>query len=250
MKIFVSHIGEESKLAMVLKEWVESSFAGQCEVFVSSDEVSIPAGSKWLEKIDEALEDAAVLVVLCSKKSLARPWINFETGCCWNKKVPIIPVCHSGQKRNLLPPPISSFQALELEDDKFVNRFLAGLGDHLGFPKVPRIDEANMKKELLAATSSNGSEPESLPEAPIDGGGEELAPDLLEILKVLAQIADNHPTVERLASGFSASVHRMKYFLEQLDERNLISRSYAMGRPSTVTLSAEGRKYLFERGML
>ena len=51
----------------------------------------MPAGSKWLEEIDQALAAAVVLLVLCSPASLRRPWINFETGCGWIKRVP----CHS-----------------------------------------------------------------------------------------------------------------------------------------------------------
>ena len=56
MNVFISHISEEAHIAKVLKEWIESSFLGQCDVFVSSDKEDIPAGSKWLDQIDTALE--------------------------------------------------------------------------------------------------------------------------------------------------------------------------------------------------
>jgi hypothetical protein len=58
MKLFISHISEEASLALVLKDWIESSFAGQCQVFVSSDKDDIPAGSRWLDEIDKALVGA------------------------------------------------------------------------------------------------------------------------------------------------------------------------------------------------
>ena len=77
MKIFISHISEEAPIALVLKNWIESSFIGQCDVFVSSDLDDIPAGSKWLKKIEQALDSAVVIVVLCSPLSLLKPWINF-----------------------------------------------------------------------------------------------------------------------------------------------------------------------------
>src|ERR1044072_1906616 len=108
-KIFLSHISEEAPLAKVLKEWIESTFAGQCEVFVSSDKSSNPPGSRWLDLIDSALTDSKAFIVLCSPSSLRRPWINFETGCGWIKRVPVIPLCHSGQKSGQLPMPISLF---------------------------------------------------------------------------------------------------------------------------------------------
>ncbi|HYR02507.1 MAG TPA: toll/interleukin-1 receptor domain-containing protein, partial [Syntrophobacteria bacterium] len=85
MRVFISHISEEAPLAHVLKDWIESSFAGQCDVFVSSDKDDIPAGSKWLEEIESALGSASALIVLCSPSSLSRPWISFETGCGWIK---------------------------------------------------------------------------------------------------------------------------------------------------------------------
>ena len=59
MIIFMSHITEEAPIAEVLKDWIESSFLGQCEVFVSSDRDSMPAGSKWLEEIDQEIGRAS-----------------------------------------------------------------------------------------------------------------------------------------------------------------------------------------------
>jgi hypothetical protein len=151
MRVFISHISEEAPLAHVLKDWIESSFAGQCDVFVSSDKDDIPAGSKWLEEIESALESASALIVLCSPSSLARSWISFETGCGWIKHVPIIPICHSGQKKASLPPPLSMLQALELDDQDFVYNLLSSLAKHLGFGKVPRIDQAAMRSQLTEA---------------------------------------------------------------------------------------------------
>ena len=34
MKVFISHIAEEAALASVLKDWIESTFLGQVDVFV------------------------------------------------------------------------------------------------------------------------------------------------------------------------------------------------------------------------
>jgi hypothetical protein len=151
MRVFISHISEEAPLAHVLKDWIESSFAGQCDVFVSSDKDDIPAGSKWLEEIESALGSASALIVLCSPSSLSRPWISFETGCGWMKHVPIIPICHSGQKKASLPSPLSMLQALELDEQDFVYDLLSGLAKHLGFGKVPRIDQAAMRSQLTEA---------------------------------------------------------------------------------------------------
>lgn len=151
MKVFLSHIHEESIVAKVLKDWIESTFSGQIEVFVSSDIKDVPAGSRWLSEIDSALTSSSLFVMLCSPTSISRSWINFEAGCAWTKKVPLMPVCHSGMLKNLLPSPISTFQAIEIESRRFVDDFFESLKIHFKIPKLPRISKEEMVKELRKA---------------------------------------------------------------------------------------------------
>lgn len=251
MKIFISHITGEVSIASVMKEWIESSFVGQCDVFVSSDKDDIPAGTKWLEEIDKALEDAVALIVLCSPASLSRPWINFETGCGWIKRVPVIPICHSGQKKGALPPPISMFQALELEDKSFVNDLLSSLAKHLGFSKIPRIDESCMKKELVAATAAVESKAVSPPEVDSTTAKSEFPQECIEILKALGKTTSTDITAGQLAASFNMPEQRMQYFLDLLYDKGLINRQlYVMGKPSKYSLKSNGRRYLFEKGLL
>src|SRR4051812_47057901 len=112
-KIFISHISDESVLAVILKNRLLKDFLGLIDVFVSSDEVSIDAGANWLEAIKSALESARVELVLCSKASIKRPWINFEAGAGWLKGLPIVPICHTGLRPNDLPMPLTVLQAIE-----------------------------------------------------------------------------------------------------------------------------------------
>jgi hypothetical protein len=154
MKVFLSHIHEESKLAQVVKEWIESTFTGQIQVFVSSDIKDVPAGSRWLSQIDSALTSSALFLMLCSPASLSRSWINFEAGCAWIKKVPLIPICHSGMHKSDLPPPISIFQAIEIDADNFVSDFFESLKIHFKIAKLPRIDKNAMLQELKQALNS------------------------------------------------------------------------------------------------
>lgn len=55
-KVFISHITEERQLAEIIKTQISKDFLGMLDVFVSSDQVSIAVGSKWLSEIDEALK--------------------------------------------------------------------------------------------------------------------------------------------------------------------------------------------------
>jgi hypothetical protein len=154
LNILISHISEEASIADVFKDWIESTFLGQCEVFASSDTEDLPAGNKWINEIDKTLDSAVALLVLCSPASLKRPWINFETGWGWIKGVPIIPICHSGQKKDELTPRISTFESLEINSGGFVSDLFSKLAEHLGFEKFPRIDQDAMLHELTAAISS------------------------------------------------------------------------------------------------
>ena len=151
MNIFISHISEEASIAEVLKDWIESTFLGQSEVFVSGDTDDLPAADKWIDEIDQALDSAVAFLVLCSAASIKRPWIQLETGWGWIKGLPIIPICHSGQKKDDLPSPISTFQALEINSDGFVSDLFTTLAKHLGFAKFPRIDKDAMVRELTTA---------------------------------------------------------------------------------------------------
>jgi hypothetical protein len=69
-KLFISHISEEEELAGILKEHLLDDFIGVVDVFVSSDDRSIEAGSRWLDEVDNALKTAKAELVLCSKESI------------------------------------------------------------------------------------------------------------------------------------------------------------------------------------
>jgi hypothetical protein len=152
LKVFISHISEETPIAEVLRDWIESTFLGQCEVFASSDRKNLPAGNIWIGEIDQMLDSAVAFLVLCSPASLMRPWINFQTGWGWIKGIPVIPICHSGLKMDDLHPQMSSFNAIEIDSDNFVFDLLSRLAKQLGFEKFPRVDQSAMMHELISAT--------------------------------------------------------------------------------------------------
>ena len=152
MSIFISHITEETQIAKVFKDWLESTLLGQYEVFVSSDSRSIQAGEKWLEQIEMALEKAKVMLILFSKRSIDSPWINFEAGCVWTRKTAILPIVHSGLSLDDLTMPISSYYGLILEDSDFCQKFFSAIAKHFNIAKLPKISYDEMHKELINAS--------------------------------------------------------------------------------------------------
>ena len=246
--IFISHITEEASIARVLKNWIESSFVDQCEVFVSSDQGDIPAGSRWLEKIKEALESAAALLVLCSPASLRRPWINFETGCAWIKDVPVLPLCHSGQRKGSLPAPISTFQALEMGAPSFTEDILSAVAKHLGLSKIPRVNHPEMAAELASAIAKVSSVP-SEPAQTASTQENDLSKECVEVMCTIASSVEP-PTVTTLARRHKVSEEKMKYYLDILTTKKMAHHRIVRYKPMTYHLSQRGRATLVKKGLL
>ena len=154
MKVFISHITEEVALASVLKDWVESTFLGQVDVFVSGHDIS--SGDQWFRRLEEELTDAKAMLVLCSERSVSMPWINFETGAGHIKGIPVIPICYAGVKVDTLPVPLLFFQGLDAGADDFGIKVITDLAKHLGYSRTPLIRHEEMSANVKEALSQIG----------------------------------------------------------------------------------------------
>ena len=152
MKVFISHIDEDRELASVLKRWVEAAFLGQVEVFVSSHDIT--SGEQWFNRLAEELAEATVMLVLCSAQSVAKPWINFETGAGHINGMPIIPICYSGMTVATLPKPLLFFQGLAADHDDFSSAVIRDLTKHLGFARDPLVPHKDMSAEVKTVLSA------------------------------------------------------------------------------------------------
>lgn len=112
--VFVSHTTAESRIAVWLKETLCDLLLNAVEFFVSSDRSAIVGGDKWLDRIEEELNRASIVLILSSKSSITRPWINFEAGGAWMAGKRVIPICHSDLTIDSLPAPLSSLQVYDL----------------------------------------------------------------------------------------------------------------------------------------
>lgn len=137
LHLFISHEEKEKQIAVALKKLIESIFGDQIDVFVSSDESSIPLGKQWFDVITAALGQADYVFVLCSETAVARPWINFELGgaCLLNKT--IIPLCIHGMKFDQLPQPYSNFQGLLASDYARLSTLFKEIAARISYPLPP-----------------------------------------------------------------------------------------------------------------
>ena len=154
MKIFISHISEEALFALLLKDFIESTFLGQCEVSLSSNAGHSEASAKWLAELDDTHTSAELLFVLCSPKSIRQPWMHFEFGSAWTRKIPITCICHSGQSKSGLPAHLRTFSSFEADDHDFMEQLLNGLATLLGIERLPRLSYDTMKAEMRATLAS------------------------------------------------------------------------------------------------
>lgn len=151
VKIFLSHVSHEDSLAEVLKKWIQYAFDKRVTVFVSSAIDDMPAGITWLDRLRKELSGSKALIVLCSPSSVTRPWVLLESGGAWVRKIPIISICHSGQKKENLPPPLSFFQALEISPPSFFPHLLRSLSKQLELGEPLRPDQKLIAEEIKAA---------------------------------------------------------------------------------------------------
>jgi hypothetical protein len=152
-RLFVSHISEEAEIAALLKQTIEEDFLDLVKLFQSSNIGSIAAGDDWLAAVQQALNDAAAVIVLCSHASIHRPWVQFELGAAWSRQVPIIPICHSGLRAIDLPMPLSRREAVELAaPDGFARLYqaIAKIIDLKRIPELGNLPELQQKFSQLA----------------------------------------------------------------------------------------------------
>ena len=147
--VFISHITEEAEVAKALKGLIEPHFLGLLEVFVSSDGESIKMGQKWLDTVAAASKRCALQIVVCSPKSVTRPWVNFEAGAAWIRDVPVIPLCHSGMTPSQLPIPLSLLQAATLADVAGMNLVIPVLAQALS-ATTPKVDLTAFAERIRA----------------------------------------------------------------------------------------------------
>jgi hypothetical protein len=251
VKIFLSHINEERALALKIKEHIQNTFPDAVSVFVSSDIRDIPAGVPWKDRIRKAIEDCSLVIVLASPASLGRPWVNFEAGGAWFKGLELLAICHSGQHKSQLPPPLNDFQAVELGDPSVVTALMDSIAVRLGSTRAPRVDHAGILKELLevAASSAPGrNESTKAGRPPETNDLEEVE---VNILHALSELDDEDASVvENLASRLEVKPQKMLYHLERLMERQLVFNRIIGLEPTRYFLKKGGRELLVRRKLL
>ena len=118
LRMFISHAHEEAKLALILKERIRQDFLGFISVYASTDRRDLQPGAEWLQMLKDEVSQADIHAVLCSNRSLQRPWVNIELGgALFRGKPPVIlPLCHSQIETGALDLPLKAKQAITISN--------------------------------------------------------------------------------------------------------------------------------------
>jgi TIR domain len=114
--VFISHLVEESAVALALKETLVDAFGSDLPVFVSTDKESIAPGQPWYDAITNSLENVQAAIVLLSQESCRRPWINFEAGIGVGANISVIPLTLTRFTAGQTPFPIAGMQIYSISD--------------------------------------------------------------------------------------------------------------------------------------
>lgn len=152
--IFVSHASVDADLAKVLGEQIESVLGSEnIEVFVSSNDDAIDAGTAWFERVVNALQKTEALVVLLTPNSVDRRWVWFEVGYIWRKmdaEKHIYPLAISSSQS--IPHPLNTLQAKFLDSEGQIKNFFDRLCAQFGFGV---IGNANLSQLVNNAKNSS-----------------------------------------------------------------------------------------------
>jgi TIR domain len=130
--VFISHITDEAPIADALKVYLHRCFGPDLKVFVSSDYVSIPTGEEWHRAILSGIRGASLFVVLLSRESVEKRWINFESGFAWGAGVKMLPLTVRGFAPGEVGFPLSQLQMRTLVDDLALESVVHAVADATG----------------------------------------------------------------------------------------------------------------------
>ena len=130
--VFISHGADETDIAQWLKAQLTRDFPGALDIYASSDRETVSAGERWLDRLGKALKAVDLQILVLSRETIGRPWINFEAGAAWLRGIPVVPVCHSGLAIEDLRPPLSMREAIVLTDPAGLAKLYDAVAGTLG----------------------------------------------------------------------------------------------------------------------
>jgi hypothetical protein len=123
--VFLSHSSRDQAVLGEFKRILEQKTGRAIQMFLSSDGQSIPLGRNWVHRIQQALDETAMMLVLLSPASITSQWIHFEAGYAFSKGLRVVPIAFAGFDLAHLTPPLSLLQGFNLRGADGLNNVIA-----------------------------------------------------------------------------------------------------------------------------
>lgn len=153
--LFFSHSSKDKDMVLAIKNKVMQYTSGTIEIFQSSDGASIPLGTNWVHKVEAGLDDAKVMFVFVTEKSISSGWIYFEAGYAYSKKIRVIPV-GVGVNVGDLKAPLNLLQGFNISSAGSLNNFITIINDVFDYKFQEQFTEADFD-EVVALSSPSYS---------------------------------------------------------------------------------------------
>jgi hypothetical protein len=148
--VFISHVHEDSNLAKQIADQIRQAFLNAVEVFVASDGSSIKGGDKWMQKIEDGLRLAQIVLVLVTRNSVGRKWVYFETGGAFFLGARVIPLLDGSISINQLGPPLNYLQCCLMSDAIHLKHVYTLIAERAGMA-VPAVDFTALTRQFKQA---------------------------------------------------------------------------------------------------
>jgi hypothetical protein len=146
--VFISHIHEDSSIAMAFENLIKGSLLGGIEIFNTSNRSSLAPGEPWRDLIVHNLRGCVATLVVATPQSVTSPWVNFESGGAWISEKRVIPCCARGMRISSLPAPLSHLKALEIANPGDIRQLIEFLSNAAELQKPRHVDYALAAADL------------------------------------------------------------------------------------------------------
>lgn len=257
MRVFLSWSGSAShNVARALRDWLPSVLPF-VSPWVSSEDIS--KGKRWSAVIAEELEDCSYCIVCVTPETARQPWINFEAGAIAKvvSDSHVSPLLVGTPVSELRDLPLSMFQATVFEKAD-VLRLVESVNAAAPTPipadrlkRTFRLCWPGLDTEIGAITLSIPSgAPENGEDEDDDGEVLFLEEIQEQILTLVAEMGDQHPTAEVIAHHVNENLTRTRYHIDRLVRIEYLHNLLSMMAPTRYMITEKGRSYLVENDLV
>lgn len=134
-QVFISHCDKDKEIAELLALTMEGLSNGKIKFWFSSDkrpDRGLQGGDIFCSKIIESLESSNATIILISPRSMARPWVLFESGLAQGMANHVVKPVFIGIEPNNTIQPLGMYQGDDITNIDSLKKFISELSTSLG----------------------------------------------------------------------------------------------------------------------